>query len=152
MDIRAILYQIDLERNLERTCYGKKAEQKEELSANLLPEDDEPCHQADLTDDLEVSSPFDLVLCKDVLPFIPAPLMDKAICNLKKLTGKYLLLTWYNTPAEDDNAKYNAIPADEQTVVSLFGRFGFVYMPEYTASLRDISNCNTKNLIYVFKT
>ena len=68
----------------------------EELSARLIEKDQEPCVQADLLDDeLDAESPFDMVLCKDVLPYIPAEQIKKAVKNLAKLSGRYILLSWY---------------------------------------------------------
>ena len=68
----------------------------EELSARLIEKDQEPCVQADLLDDeLEAESPFGMVLCKDVLPYIPAEKIKKAVMNLAKLSDRYILLSWY---------------------------------------------------------
>lgn len=42
-----------------------------DLSGMLLPEGDAVCEVADLTEELDISTPFDIVVCKDVLPYIP---------------------------------------------------------------------------------
>ena len=71
----------------------------EELSARLLPNDEEPCVQADLLDDeLETDSGFDLVICHDVLPYIPADKTGTALSNLARLSGRYILLSWREQP------------------------------------------------------
>lgn len=63
-----------------------------ELSALLLPANDIPCGIADITDDLGTNETFDLILCIDVLQFIPVHLLDKAIDNLVKLSSKHILI------------------------------------------------------------
>ena len=42
-----------------------------ELSARLLSENDSPCQIMDLTDEISSDTQFDLVLCLDVLQYIP---------------------------------------------------------------------------------
>lgn len=69
----------------------------EALSAMLLPEGDTPCGVADLTEDLETDCQFDLVVCKDVLPYIPQELERMAVHNLAKLSSRFILLSW-NVP------------------------------------------------------
>ncbi len=64
----------------------------EHLSSLLLPEGDEPCGVADLTDDLDIPEPFDLVLCKDVLQYIPTSLHVKALENLAKASSRHILI------------------------------------------------------------
>lgn len=64
-----------------------------ELSSYLLPKNDTPCGIADLTDDLEAESPFDLVLCVNTLSQIPHIHHTKCFENIYKLTGKYLLIS-----------------------------------------------------------
>ena len=37
----------------------------------LLPEGDAVCEVADLTEELDIPTPFDIAVCKDVLPYYP---------------------------------------------------------------------------------
>lgn len=37
---------------------------------------------------------FDLVVCKDVLPYMPSEMLGVAADNLARLSGKYLLVGW----------------------------------------------------------
>ena len=66
-----------------------------ELSARLLPEGDEPCGVVDLADEMTDGVSFDLVVCKDVLPYIPSEKLVVAADNLARLSGKYLLVGWH---------------------------------------------------------
>lgn len=104
-----------------------------ELS-KLLTKDGNPlCGVADLTDDLSVNRPFDIVICKDVLNYIPQKLQPKAISNLAMLSARYVLLSWHtdeNTGSQIEN------PIDEMTLVSEFEKCGFVIDNHFTFSIR----------------
>lgn len=116
-----------------------------QLSARLLPADDQPCLMADLTDDLEVSKPFDLVLCKDVLPYIPESLEKKVLCNLNKLTGKYLLFNWN----EESNDKLKRCKK-EKDIIDIFSSNGFHLLDAQTTQLRVSMKDSVYNKYYVF--
>lgn len=62
------------------------------LSSLLLPKNDELCGVADLTDNIEVDSPFDLVLSMDTLSCIPMQFRDKAVQNIARLSKRYILI------------------------------------------------------------
>ena len=99
------------------------------LSILLLPEGDEPCHTADLTEDLEVDEPFDFVVCKDVLPYIPLSLQSKALQNLALLTAQYLLI-W------NDNSNFDM----ENVITQLYG-FGLSPHPFANILLKGNQSC-----------
>ncbi len=109
------------------------------LSYMLLPEGDETCGVADLTEELSVPVPFDLVVCKDVLPYIPSKWEAFAIRNLARLSSRFILLSWSTTlsvPASRD--------IDEDTLLATFANEGFTIEPYMTARLHVIlkrKNC-----------
>ena len=107
----------------------------EELSRLLLPPGDSPCEQADLTEDLDVTEPFELVICKDVIHYIPEHLINKALSNLTKLSSKYILISWstYNANSEDNIHTYQ-----EKEILNYFLSHGFVVIKDYTLFLREI--------------
>jgi len=111
----------------------------EELSARLIEKDQEPCVQADLLDDeLEAESPFDMVLCKDVLPYMPAEQIRKAVMNLAKLSDRYILLTWY------EDRHVSALPITyytEEDMIVLMSEVG--YTPD-TLLNRQLKELNEK--------
>lgn len=63
------------------------------LSKKFLPTTDSPCEMADLTDEYDDDVKYDIVLCLDVLTYIPSELQEKAILNLIKITQKALVIT-----------------------------------------------------------
>lgn len=66
-----------------------------DLSCLLMPDSDKPCGIADLTDDMEdCCDTFDFVMCLNVLQYIEAVSLDKALMNLINLTNKTFLLGW----------------------------------------------------------
>lgn len=68
-----------------------------ELSARLLPLGDEPCGVVDITDSIKVDEQFDLVICMDVLQYIPMDLLKKGIYNISRLSKMYVLVTCLNS-------------------------------------------------------
>ena len=63
------------------------------LSSRLLPFGDEPCGIVDITTDLGEEDLFDLVICMDVIQYIPEELTNKVVYNLSCLSIKYVLIT-----------------------------------------------------------
>jgi SAM-dependent methyltransferase len=111
----------------------------EELSARLIEKDQDPCVQADLLDDeLEAESPFDMVLCKDVLPYIPAEQIRTALKNLAKLSDRYILLSW------SEGRHVSALPMNyytEEDMIVLMSELG--YTPD-TLLNRQLKELNEK--------
>lgn len=120
----------------------------EKLSGYLLKENDELCGQADLTDDLEIESGFDLVICKDVLPYIPDGLEMKAIENLAKLSSKYILISWYTN---EENVEGHIRCRQEEDVIELFEHYGFCINAVLSAQIREIMKKGNSNLYYLFE-
>ena len=65
----------------------------EELSKLILHSNDTPCQTLDITDEIECEDFFDLVLCMDVLSYIPSELLSKAMKNLTKLSRKSIIIS-----------------------------------------------------------
>ena len=65
-----------------------------ELSALLLPANDSTCYQANLMDDIETDSPFDVTICLNVLDYIPQEQREKAIQTLASLTSFSLIVSF----------------------------------------------------------
>lgn len=110
------------------------------LSKLLLPADDTACGVADITADMESADTFELVVCKDVLPFIPKEKESKAIGNLARLSSHFILISW----SCDGYANYKNIPCpremDKKDILSLFEHSGFVVEHFMTAKFRVIAN------------
>ena len=103
------------------------------LSRMLLPEGDEACEVADLTEELYVPKPFDLVVCKDVLPYIPDNLETTAIRNLALLSSRFILLSWSIAPSVPACRNVN-----EDVLMAAFADEGFTIEKFMTARLHVI--------------
>lgn len=108
-----------------------------ELSSMLLPDDDLPCEVADLTKELEIEDKFDIVVCKDVLPYIPTELEDVAIRNLTKLSGRFIILSW-DVPEEKRELPHRDI--SEETLLGLMKKEKFEKEKYMTTDLRVLLN------------
>lgn len=108
----------------------------EELSKLLLPAGDTPCGLADIAEEeLECLSPFDLVVCKDVLPYIPERKLDVAIGNISKLAAHEIVLCW--DVLENVNNQSCTL-LDENMLISKFEQYGFVKDRATTARLKVV--------------
>lgn len=112
------------------------------LSAMLLSADDEPCGVADITEELAADSQFDLVVCKDVLPYIPSNLESIAIHNLANLSSHIILVSWNKKKKQQH---LNCRELSVGYLASLFETEGFVIENYLTArmhiSLTDKNSC-----------
>lgn len=117
------------------------------LSAMLLPDDDEPCGVADITDELEIDTPFDLVVCKDVLPYVPAQLESIAIHNLAMLSSHIILVSWGKGKNQYGH-NYRELSMDY--LAPLFEAEGFV-IENYLTARMHISLTNKNNCIFIRK-
>lgn len=109
----------------------------EALSAMLLPQGDTPCGVADLTEDLEVDNKFDMVVCKDVLPYIPQELVPVALRNLAKLSARFIILSW-NIPEELSMLPHRQVV--ESNMLAILAKEHFVQEKYMSANLRVIMN------------
>lgn len=110
-----------------------------DLSVMLLPNCDTPCGIADLTEELDATCKFDIVVCKDVLPYIPPKLVQSAIRNLAKLSAHFIILSW---EMPDDSLVLTHYQITEETVLNLMKDENFEKEKYMTANLRVILNRN----------
>ena len=103
------------------------------LSSRLLAEGETPCGIADLTDTLHIECPFELVVCKDVLPYIPSSFEPIAFHNLAALSTHFILLSWEDTSS---TIGINSHPIKEQDLLTHFEQEDFVVERYMTALLR----------------
>ncbi|MDE5561305.1 MAG: class I SAM-dependent methyltransferase [Bacteroidaceae bacterium] len=108
-----------------------------ELSCMLLPDNDTPCGVADLTEELDVENQFDIVVCKDVLPYIPTELEQIAIRNLTKLSGRFIILSW---EVQEEISELPHRQVSEETLLSLMKNEKFVKEKYMTNDLRVLLN------------
>ncbi len=107
----------------------------EELSALVMPEDTRfPCGQADVTEELAVGHPYDMVLFTGVGEYIPVQHEDRVLRNLAVCTGRYLVVNWASACGGDERI-VNAM--DEDTLVERLGAHGFTLDRLATRVLRD---------------
>lgn len=102
------------------------------LSGLLLPEGDEACDVADLTEELDVETPSDMVVCKDVFPYIPVALWPAAVRNLARLSSHFILLSWHIP--ESQSALPHRELTEEETLPD-FANEGYVLERYLTACL-----------------
>ena len=107
------------------------------LSQLLLPDGDTPCGVADLTDTLEIAEPFDLVVCKDVLPYIPSEMEHVAIHNLAALSSHFILLSW-KVPTSLEGVCFRKM--QEEDLLAHFEEEGFVVERYITTMLHMTLN------------
>lgn len=109
-----------------------------ELSSMLLPEDDEPCGVADITEEIMVESQFDMVVCKDVLQYIPQSLVMTAVQNLARLSA-HIIIVCLGTDNRHPSSTQNEV--SEECLISLFDNEDFVVEKFLTARMRiDLSD------------
>ena len=104
-----------------------------ELSQRILPKDDEACGVVDLTEDLGEVDKFNLVVCKDVLPYIPKEKLDKAIANLARISDSYILVS---CSISDSQSRIRHFCHDEQVLIQRFASNGFVLDKNRTREIR----------------
>lgn len=109
----------------------------EMLSAMLLPNGDIPCGVADLTEEIEMEGQFDIVVCKDVLPYIPTELEQMAISNLAKLSGRFIVLSW---EVSEEMSELPHRQISEEEILDLMKKEQFGQEKYMTANLRVLLN------------
>lgn len=114
----------------------------DELSKLLLPNNNTPCKIVDITNErLEFHEQFDLVVCKDVVPYITTSKLDTVVSNLARLSYTAILISW-NVSKELEDVKHNKI--EECDLIEKFNRNGYVIDKSITARLHvalNMGNC-----------
>ncbi|WP_456094499.1 beta-1,6-N-acetylglucosaminyltransferase [Paraprevotella xylaniphila] len=106
-----------------------------DLSGMLLPEGDAVCEVADLTEELDIPTPFDIVVCKDVLPYIPEESASTAIRNLARLSSHFILLSWNVTDSLATLPHRNMTDGD---IIPHFEKEGYTVEKYMTARLHVV--------------
>lgn len=110
-------------------------------AADLIRENINIC---DMRDDLEEPSRADIVLCTEVGEHIDPAYTASFLENLKKLTNKYLIMSWSDTGGEHDRANdphhqhLNPLKFDEFR--AMMEEQGFYLLENQTAKLLEASN------------
>lgn len=121
-----------------------------ELSSLILGAE-MPCAVADLTEELgcEDDIPFDLVLCIDVLPYIPKKHEKVAVNNLVNMCNKYLIISW---AGNEDSILGYVNPRPNNYVVDLFIQKGLKFNLLITDYLKkSAENDLFKRSLFVFE-
>lgn len=79
----------------------------------------------DIRDSIEDDIKFGLVNCAEVAEHVDPKYLDVFLDNLKKLTGKYLILTWSSTYPPADAPPQHISPLYLQDVEKLMNAWGF---------------------------
>lgn len=101
------------------------------LSKILLKEEDTPCGVADLTEELDIPQPFDLVVCKDVLNYIPKTHHEVAVKNLASLSSHFILISLL----EDTDETLRGTNCSMEDIVLLFEAYNFRFDRYFSARL-----------------
>lgn len=117
----------------------------EELSKQLLPWGNEPCHTFDLTNELEEYDTFDLVTCLNVLSFVPKEKRRRFISNLIKLANKAILVS-YEEYSESDGQELHQILAENNYKVNGFASKFFKEQTKNRQEYFLFELLNNKNL------
>lgn len=114
------------------------------LSKRILHNDEEPCGIVDLTNELEGFGLWDLVVCKDVLQYIPEHKRGKAIFNLCNLSSHYIIFS-YDIQV-DMGTIYN--PIDSNFLTEHMCNNGFEKDEYMTARMQVVSSDSNVCAIY----
>lgn len=79
----------------------------------------------DIRDPFEENLKFDLVNCTELAEHVDPKFIDVFLDNLKKLTGKYLILTWSSTYPPADAPPQHVSPLYPDDVEKLMKSWGF---------------------------
>ena len=86
----------------------------------------------DIRDPFDDNITVDLVNCTEVAEHIDPKYLDVFLDNLKRLTGKYLILTWSSTYPPADAPPQHISPLPKQDVEKLMNAWGFELDQEKT--------------------
>lgn len=116
----------------------------EELSKLILPKDDEPCGIIDFTKKIRSYDRFDIVVCKDVLPYIPEEKQKCVIENLISLSCRFIVVGW-----NDDVVLFTDNTIKNYTKINnIFKERGFLVDVSLSSQLRVMMN-NKNYKVYI---
>lgn len=117
------------------------------LSSLLCQNEDDFCEIADLTAKLDIEEPFELVVCKDVLPYIPKHLIANVINNLIKLSSHIILLSWHISDIQS-YIPHHAV--SKERLIDSFAKRNFIVEKFLTSQIQIIMN-SEDYLIFIKK-
>jgi len=119
----------------------------EEISKLMEEQHDSPCHVADLTEHLEFESPYDMVVCLSVGEYIPCQFEEQVWKNITEASGKYLVVSWSTTDAQEEGI---VNPHSTDDIMKVARNYGFYVDPLATHLLREQSILPThkENLLF----
>jgi hypothetical protein len=97
----------------------------------------------DLRDKLEITEKYDIVNCTETGEHIDPDFADVFLNNLKKICGKYLVISWSDSgginDTEHDEHVQHLNPLSSEQVDALLSKYGFVKNLELTNSFMQKS-------------
>jgi SAM-dependent methyltransferase len=93
----------------------------------------------DIRDPIQENIEFDLVNCTEVAEHVDPKFLDIFLDNLKKITGKYLILTWSSTYPPEGAPPQHISPLFQDDVEKLMVKWGFELDEEKTKTFIDES-------------
>lgn len=112
----------------------------QELSSLILKEGDEPCGVVDITEELECDELFDLVLCIDVLSFIPETGIRNVLRNSALLSKKFTLLLWSDSKPNAHNRTYTY---SEKYIIDIISGFGMKHHQYFSYHFKETNFIST---------
>ena len=107
----------------------------EKLSSLIISKDSRhPCGKVDVTEELTVGHPYDLVLFLNVGEYIPPQFQERILTNLSACTGRYLIINWESCNTGDKRI-VNAL--SEEVLVKKLEQQGFILDKLATKVMRD---------------
>lgn len=95
----------------------------------------------DIRDPIDIGVKFDLVNCTEVAEHIDPKFIHIFLDNLKKITGKYLILTWSSSyPPNLEGPPQHVSPLDSVDVKLLIEGWGFKYDEKMTNKFIETSS------------
>jgi hypothetical protein len=86
----------------------------------------------DIRDPIDDDISFDLVNCTEVAEHVDPRYIHVFLDNLKKITKKYLILTWSNSYPPEDAPPQHVSPLENEDVHKIMNAWGFNYEEEKT--------------------
>ena len=100
----------------------------------------------DMRDPISENDKFDIVLCTEVGEHIDPAYTSAFLENLKKLTGKYLIMSWSDSGGEHDRANdpnhQHLNPMKFEQFREMMEQNGFYLLENQTAKLLETSHSN----------
>jgi hypothetical protein len=94
---------------------------------------------ADIRDPLNLNRKFDLVNCTEVAEHIDPSSLDIFLDNIRKISGKYLTLSWSNSYAPPDAPPQHVSPLFAEDVHKIMSSWGYEYQHQKTQKFLSVS-------------